>query len=187
MEKKIDIEKNLSKILKYDEEYVNNCNENNIKELLVKLYYDCADLLDTDKKIYSEINKINKLQKIKEKKITYDKTKDDSINDIIKKIMIAIYIRVSSIELEVTKTETLDEEIINRNEILSVLKHYKEFLKSEVELVSKKISELYLRLNKNIAPDSIVDSICHELGAKKNLFRNDIYTRVKIRNKKIER
>ena len=61
MEKKIDIEKNLSKILKYDEEYVNNCNENNIKELLVKLYYDCADLLDTDKKIYSEINKINNL------------------------------------------------------------------------------------------------------------------------------
>ena len=147
----------LKKILISDIKYITECNDkSDIKVLISKLYYNCVDILDIDKKIYTKTNMLDKLKRIKGKKDKYDNIKS---NNMLIEVITSIHMSniLTELELNNIKIEKLNEEIDYRNNDISIFNEYKKFLLIEIKLISQKISEIYLRNGTKISLD-----ICKE-------------------------
>lgn len=170
----------LKKILISDIKYITECNDkSDIKVLISKLYYNCVDILDIDKKIYTKTNMLDKLKRIKGKKDKYDNIKS---NNMLIEVITSIHMSniLTELELNNIKIEKLNEEIDYRNNDISIFNEYKKFLLIEIKLISQKISEIYLRNGKYCNTSIIIDSVFKHIK-KNESIQIKIYDRIEKR------
>ena len=170
----------LKKILISDIKYITECNDkSDIKVLISKLYYNCVDILDIDKKIYTKTNMLDKLKRIKDKKDKYDNIKSSSM---LIEVITSIHMSniLTELELNNIKIEKLNEEIDYRNNDISIFNEYKKFLLIEIKLISQKISEIYLRNGKYCNTSIIIDSVFKHIK-KNESIQIKIYDRIETR------
>ena len=170
----------LKKILISDIKYITECNDkSDIKVLISKLYYNCVDILDIDKKIYTKTNMLDKLKRIKDKKDKYDNIKSSSM---LIEVITSIHMSniLTELELNNIKIEKLNEEIDYRNNDISIFNEYKKFLLIEIKLISQKISEIYLRNGKYCNTSIIIDSVFKHIK-KNESIQIKIYDRIEKR------